>query len=94
MFVVSAFTRRNFAQINRHLFRWGFAGHIVVLLPSRVAGRTLGLCGPDLASGPEVARLFILSALSVSASLWTSARRLIFVLYLFEAFAQSCAVTM
>ena len=28
-----------------------------MLLPSRVAGRTLGLRGPDLARGPEVARL-------------------------------------
>ena len=27
-----------------------------MLLPSRVAGRTLGLRGPDLARGPEVAR--------------------------------------
>ena len=29
-----------------------------MLLPSRVAGRTLGLRGPDLARGPEVARLW------------------------------------
>ena len=28
-----------------------------MVLPSRVAGRTLGLRGPDLARGPEVARL-------------------------------------
>ena len=28
-----------------------------MLLPSRVAGRTLGLRGPDLARGSEVARL-------------------------------------
>ena len=35
---------------------WGFAGRIAMLLPSRVAGRTLGLRGPDLARGPEVAR--------------------------------------
>ena len=27
-----------------------------MLLPSRVAGRTLGLRGPDLARGPEVTR--------------------------------------
>ena len=27
-----------------------------MILPSRVAGRTLGLRGPDLALGPEVAR--------------------------------------
>ena len=37
-------------------FSWGFAGRIAMLLPSRVAGRTLGLRGPDLARGPEVAR--------------------------------------
>ena len=37
-------------------FGWGFAGQIAMLLPSRVAGRTLGLRGPDLARGPEVAR--------------------------------------
>ena len=37
-------------------FGWGFAGRIAMLLPSRVAGRTLGLRGPDLARGPEVAR--------------------------------------
>ena len=30
-----------------------------MLLPSRVAGRTLRLRGPDLARGPEVARLCI-----------------------------------
>ena len=35
---------------------WGFAGRITMLLPSRVAGRTLALRGPDLARGPEVAR--------------------------------------
>ena len=29
-----------------------------MLLPSRVAGRTLGLRGPDLARGPGVARLW------------------------------------
>ena len=29
-----------------------------MLLPRRVAGRTLGLHGPDLARGPEVARLW------------------------------------
>ena len=29
-----------------------------MLLPSRVAGRTRGLRGPDLARGPEVARLW------------------------------------
>ena len=29
-----------------------------MLLPSRVAGRTLDLRGPDLARGPEVARLW------------------------------------
>ena len=28
-----------------------------MVLPSKVAGRTLGLRGPDLARGPEVARL-------------------------------------
>ena len=54
MFAVSAFTRCNFARL---LFGWGFAGRITMLLPSRVAGRTLGLRGPDLARGPEVARL-------------------------------------
>ena len=32
------------------------AGRIAMLLPSRMAGRTLGLHGPDLARGPEVAR--------------------------------------
>ena len=38
-------------------FFWlGFAGRIAMLLPSRVAGRTLDLRGPDLARGPEVAR--------------------------------------
>ena len=36
---------------------WGFAGRIAMLVPSRVAGRTLVLHGPDLARGPEVARL-------------------------------------
>ena len=35
---------------------WGFAGRIAMLLPSRVAGRTPGLRGPDLARGPDVAR--------------------------------------
>ena len=35
---------------------WGFAGRIAMLLPSRVAGRTLDLRGPDLARRPEVAR--------------------------------------
>ena len=39
---------------NRH--GWGFAGRIAMLLPSRVEGRTLGLRGPDLARGQEVAR--------------------------------------
>ena len=37
-------------------FVWGFAGRIAMLLPNRVAGRTLDLRGPDLARGPEVAR--------------------------------------
>ena len=32
------------------------AGRIAMLLPSRMAGRTLDLRGPDLARGPEVAR--------------------------------------
>ena len=39
-----------------HQQRNGFAGRIAMLLPSRVAGRTLGLRGPDLARGPEVGR--------------------------------------
>ena len=37
-----------------------------MLLPSRVAGRTLGLRGPDLARGPEVARLCTRPCLHVS----------------------------
>ena len=37
-------------------FGWGFAGRIAMLLHSMVAGRTVGLRGPDLARGPEVAR--------------------------------------
>ena len=36
-------------------FGWGSAGQIAMLLPSRVAGRTVDLRGPDLARGPEVA---------------------------------------
>ena len=57
--------RRNLHHDSRHwphnfahetgFFGWGFAGRIAMLLPSRVAGRTLGLRGPDLARGPEVA---------------------------------------
>ena len=39
-----------------HLQRKGFAGRIAMLLPIRVAGRTLGMRGPDLARGPEIAR--------------------------------------
>ena len=35
-----------------------------MLLPSRVAGRTLGLRGPDLARGSEVARLCSRSTVS------------------------------
>ena len=48
-------------------FGWGFAGWIAMLLPSRVAGRTLGLRGPDLArpcfirSGVEMTKLNNLS---------------------------------
>ena len=51
MFAVSAFTRRNFAHETRLLFGWGFAGRFAMLLPCRVAGRTLGVRGPDLAVG-------------------------------------------
>ena len=38
-----------------HQQRKSFAGQIAMLLPSRVAGRMLGIRGPDLARGPEVA---------------------------------------
>ena len=50
--------RKAHARKDRTLLKtsWGFAGRIAMLLPSRVAGRTLGLRGPDLARGPEVAR--------------------------------------
>ena len=37
-----------------------------MLLPSRMAGRTLGLRGPDLARGPEVARLCITLSITVA----------------------------
>ena len=37
-------------------FGGSFAGRIAMLLPSRMAGQTLGIRGPDLARGPEVAR--------------------------------------
>ena len=56
MFAVSAFTRV-ISLMKPAFVGWGFAGRIAMLLPSRVAGRTLGLRGPDLARGPEVARL-------------------------------------
>ena len=49
------FTRRVISLMKPAFFFWGFAGRIAMLLPSRVAGRTLGLHGPDLAHGPEVA---------------------------------------
>ena len=39
------------------------AGRIAMLLPSRMAGRTLDLRGPDLARGPEVARRWTLDRL-------------------------------
>ena len=39
---------RNFAHETGTLFGWGFAGRIAMLLPSRVAGQTLGLRGPTL----------------------------------------------
>ena len=58
MFAVSAYiyATRNSAHETRFVFGWGFAGRIAMLLPSRVAGLMLGLRGPDLARGPEVAR--------------------------------------
>ena len=37
-----------------------------MLLPSRVAGRTLDLCGPDLARGPEVARRWYIASFTFS----------------------------
>ena len=62
MFAVSAFTRRNFAHETS--FCWlGFRGPDCKVIaekcggPRTLAGRTLGLRGPDLARGPEVARL-------------------------------------
>ena len=54
--LVHTFTRRVISLMKPAFFFWGFAGRIAMLLPSRVAGRTLGLHGPDLARGPEVAR--------------------------------------
>ena len=59
MFAVSAYiyATGNFAhETGIFVLGWGFAGRIAMLLPSRVAGRTLDLRGPDLARGPEVAR--------------------------------------
>ena len=60
MFAVSAYiyATRNFAR-ETGICCWGIAGRIAMLLPSRVAGRTLGLRGPDLARGPEVARPWV-----------------------------------
>ena len=40
-----------------------------MLLPSRVAGRTVGLRGPDMARGPEVARLCLRSSAHVRLDL-------------------------
>ena len=63
MFAVSAYiyATRNSAHETRFVFGWGFAGRIAMLLLSRVAGRMLGIRGPDLARGPEVARPYIKS---------------------------------
>ena len=50
-------TLRDIAQLaNIEIDRESFAGWITILMPSRVAGQTLGLRGPNLACGPEVAR--------------------------------------
>ena len=46
-----------------------------MLLPRRVPGRTLGLHGPDLARGPEVARLCLR---------WTGAESVKFVVPIFQ----------
>ena len=56
MFAFSAYiySTRNFG-----FFGWGFAGRIT-MLSSRVAGRMLGLRGPDLTCGPEVAHPWII----------------------------------
>ena len=47
-------------------FYWGFAGWIAMLMPSRVAGRTLGLLRMGLASGLEVARPWFKLFLKIS----------------------------
>ena len=58
LLLVRTFTRRRvISLVKPALFiGWGFAGRIAMLLRSKVAGRTLGLRGPGLARGPEVAR--------------------------------------
>ena len=54
--LVRTFTRRVISLVKPAFVCLGIAGRIAMLLPSRVAGRTLGIHGPDLARGPEVAR--------------------------------------
>ena len=54
--LVRTFTRRIMSFMTPAFFGWGFAGRTAMVLPSRVAGRTLGPRGPELARGPEVAR--------------------------------------
>ena len=51
----AVYGRRVISLMKPAFFGWGFADRIAMLLPSRVAGRTVGLRGPDLARGPEVA---------------------------------------
>ena len=52
--LVRTFTRCVISLMKPAFVCWGIAGWIAMLLPSRVAGRTLGLRGPDLARGPEL----------------------------------------
>ena len=53
--VLLVYGRRVISFMKPAFFGWGFAGRVAMLLPSRVAGRTIGLRGPDLARGPEPA---------------------------------------
>ena len=55
LLLMPTFMRHVISLMKPAFFGWGFAGW-TEMFPSRVAGRTLGLRGPDLARGPEVAR--------------------------------------
>ena len=62
-----------------------------MLLPRRVAGRTLGLRGPDLARGPEVARLFEFSS-NVFPPLYSVFTFLVFALARFNPYVHATSM--